>query len=496
MALTYTDYIFAGGDAPTYPVTFPYLDPSDIYVLVNGISTDEFVFNADSDTVTLNTAPPVGTVVRVYRSTPGLTEDQPTMLVDFQDGSVLSESDLDKANDQLLYCLQETNDGAQSGLIIDYDGNYNAGGKRIKQVGAPTSDNDATTKAYVDGIALYGDGFAAQSAPQQWVFSGSDFTGTTGNVSVVLLDPEPLATSVYMYVVDLDGVMQNPGIDFYVSGHTFVLVMDENALDPDATIVIRNFGIARSILQTPITSDAPDVVALSVKSLEIQNANLQEWTDSDGTAVACIAPTGDAEVKNLDVDGDITLSGSIVSPDGTPLGGSLEALSDTEIDGASDGEVLTYDAASDKWIAELPAAGDATLDDITDVNVPAPTDGQVLTWNTESGQWVAATPTGGGGGGGGDVSVIAAVSPGIYEGVDNTITLSGNFSLSINDKITFAYGEVKTEVEPIAATSTKVLVAVPPEIYALPTDSVVSVSVNDVVPLSVIILPTPTGGDY
>lgn len=38
------------------------------------------------------------------------------------------------------------------------------------------------------------------------------------------------------------------------------------------------------------------------------------------------------------------------------------------------------------------------LDDLADVDTPAPADGDVLTWNDASNEWIAAAPTGGGGG--------------------------------------------------------------------------------------------------
>lgn len=47
------------------------------------------------------------------------------------------------------------------------------------------------------------------------------------------------------------------------------------------------------------------------------------------------------------------------------------------------------------------------LDDIGDVDVPSPEDGQVLTWDSDSQRWIAATPESGGGGGGGVTSLYA-----------------------------------------------------------------------------------------
>jgi len=58
----------------------------------------------------------------------------------------------------------------------------------------------------------------------------------------------------------------------------------------------------------------------------------------------------------------------------------------------TDGSLLTFDVAQQRWVAAAPAAPVAALADLTDVDVPAPTNGSVLTFDATAEKWVAAEP--------------------------------------------------------------------------------------------------------
>lgn len=71
---------------------------------------------------------------------------------------------------------------------------------------------------------------------------------------------------------------------------------------------------------------------------------------------------------------------------------TLAGLTDVNVPSPTDGQVLTYDITTHKWIAS--SASSATLAGLTDVDVsPAPTEGQVLTYNDTSDKWEPRTPT-------------------------------------------------------------------------------------------------------
>ena len=166
MALTYVTYTATAAQTD-FTITFPYLDTTHVKVSINGVATTSFTVDVSgTPKVVLSSGAAAGETVKVHRETPGRTADLSTLLVDFQDGSVLSEADLDKVTNQLLYLAQEAEETGASSLPLDWDGNYHAQSKRIKNLsGDVTGDNDATTKAYVDGLSLYGGSVAL---PQSW----------------------------------------------------------------------------------------------------------------------------------------------------------------------------------------------------------------------------------------------------------------------------------------------------------------------------------------
>ena len=83
-------------------------------------------------------------VVLIKRETPTNAR-----LVDFQDGSVLTESDLDKSADQNFFIAQEINDESQSAMKLATDDTFDALNKRIKNVADPVNNNDAVNKGFI-----------------------------------------------------------------------------------------------------------------------------------------------------------------------------------------------------------------------------------------------------------------------------------------------------------------------------------------------------------
>jgi hypothetical protein len=142
-------YIQYSGDGSTtnFAIPFDYIDRAHVGLKVN-LVTIAFTWVSDG-LVTVSPAPANGAVVEFRRVTPN---DAP--MVDFNDGSVLTESDLDLANRQLLFIAQESIDIAGGTLELLGDGSYSAGNRRIANVAAPVSAQDAVTKAYHDGTFI------------------------------------------------------------------------------------------------------------------------------------------------------------------------------------------------------------------------------------------------------------------------------------------------------------------------------------------------------
>jgi hypothetical protein len=142
MANSYVRYT-GNGVTTSFSLTFDYLSQDDIVVKVDGTPTS-FTWT-NSTTVHVSPAPASDTVVEVRRITPS-----DTAVVDFQNGAVVTEDQLDANARQSLYVAQENADNTEGALIIASDNTYDADSHRITNVGTPEDGTDAATKDYVD----------------------------------------------------------------------------------------------------------------------------------------------------------------------------------------------------------------------------------------------------------------------------------------------------------------------------------------------------------
>jgi hypothetical protein len=135
------------GSTTQYSITFPYIDVTHVKAYLNGTLTSAYTIS--SSTLTFTTAPANGVVIRIERETPNNNR-----LVDFTDGSVLTESDLDRSADQNFYIAQEITDDSASKLGLDTDDKYDANNKVIKNLANPVNNNDAVNKTYLENTWL------------------------------------------------------------------------------------------------------------------------------------------------------------------------------------------------------------------------------------------------------------------------------------------------------------------------------------------------------
>lgn len=63
-------------------------------------------------------------------------------------------------------------------------------------------------------------------------------------------------------------------------------------------------------------------------------------------------------------------------------------LSDVNLSSPSDGDVLTYDNATSKWVASAPSGSATQLSELTDVDLTGLADGDILEWDSTAGDWI------------------------------------------------------------------------------------------------------------
>ena len=148
MAVTYIDHAGTQGQTD-FAFTFPYLEDEHIKVFIAGVETSEFsvIVESNGDTkVRLNVALSTAQNVRVRRSS------QPNEnLVDFVNGSVLTESELDRAYRHNRYIAEENTESTGESLKrLEGSLSFSTNSQNIKDVADPVDPQDVATKNFVD----------------------------------------------------------------------------------------------------------------------------------------------------------------------------------------------------------------------------------------------------------------------------------------------------------------------------------------------------------
>lgn len=157
MSISYNAYT-ATASQTSFAFTFPYLAVDHVKVSKNGVdlTTGFTVVTSPSTSITLGTGAAAGDIIKVYRLTPGRSASPNNVnLVDFVNGSVLSEEDLDRNARQLLYLIQEAQDVGNGALSYDdtlaaWNAAHASAAAKISNVATPVASADAATKGYVD----------------------------------------------------------------------------------------------------------------------------------------------------------------------------------------------------------------------------------------------------------------------------------------------------------------------------------------------------------
>lgn len=137
MAYSYVTYI-GDGSTSTFSVPFPYLAQSNVGVSVNLVAASSVTW-ITTNTLSVSPTPASGAAVTIRRTTPVSTQ-----AARFIDGSTLVAGDLNNADLQTLYAVQEAIDATALNLITDpLNGQYNAAYLRLENLANGINPGDA-----------------------------------------------------------------------------------------------------------------------------------------------------------------------------------------------------------------------------------------------------------------------------------------------------------------------------------------------------------------
>ena len=156
-----TIIIYEGdGTRTDFTVPFDYLKKSFVTVRLGTVTpltggdygdTGSDYYFLDKTTIRLKVAPASGESLTIRRHT-SATE----RVVTFKDASILKATDLDTSQMQAFHIAEEGRDAINDAIIGDKEGNWDAKGHCIINVGAPIKDNDAVNLKYykkdVEGV--------------------------------------------------------------------------------------------------------------------------------------------------------------------------------------------------------------------------------------------------------------------------------------------------------------------------------------------------------
>jgi hypothetical protein len=156
-----TDTTIPGnGTAGPFSITFPYLERTDIKVSVDDVVTTDFSFDNDTQIrFTVAPFPTSGQTIRIFRDT-DISSPQAT----FVSGSAIRAQDLNNNNLQLVYSAQEREERSVDASGGSMSGDLDMQTNKIVNLGTPTANADASTKAYVDSTVGLAGGYASAAA--------------------------------------------------------------------------------------------------------------------------------------------------------------------------------------------------------------------------------------------------------------------------------------------------------------------------------------------
>lgn len=298
MANTFEDYTVSTSTT-NFNITFEYLEDSHVVVEIDGVlqSTSAYSVVAGSpNQVQLNSAVSSG-VVRIRRDS---NADSDNPFVDFVNGSVLTETELDKSYRHNLYLNEEIENLNEQSLQKKAGSNdWDAKSNKIINVTDPTLVQDAATKNYTDTqITNAVSGSSTEAA--KTTFTGNASTTVFTFSSGITLDGDT------MYEVAIDGVLQEPTVAYAIDADANTITFTSPPPNSSKVVVIQR-GYA-----VPVTTGS--VTTAQVNDSAITTAKIADSAITDAKLASGVAMTSAERTK---LTGIATSANNYVHPNHT-----------------------------------------------------------------------------------------------------------------------------------------------------------------------------------
>ena len=279
MPITYVDYTATAAQTD-FAFSFPYLEDEHVIVQIDGSATTDFtIVTTPSTKIVLNVGATAGQVVRVSRVS------QPDQnLVDFVNGSVLTESELDRAYLHNRYLAEESAEQNDVSLRVkEGAAGWDGLNKRLLNLANPVADQDAATKDYVDDVV------------------GSVAVGTLPDDSVTYAKIQEVAANNVLLGND-NGTNQNVQ-ELTAAEVRTVLNVEDGA---------NNFSLADNAVTSAKISDSDNTFKVSATDVVV----------NEGGADVDFRVEGDNNTNLINANGQNDIVGIGMEPDATNVFGT------------------------------------------------------------------------------------------------------------------------------------------------------------------------------
>jgi len=396
-AASFTNHT-GNGTAGPFSISFSYLSEAEVDVTVGGVLktiTTHYTFtSATQITFTSGNEPGNGVVIKFQRDT-----NVGSKKVDFVDGSVLTESDLDTQNDQLLFAVQEITDnfvkkdGSQvvTGDLV-FEGSVDDTNETTLAITNPTADRTITLPDTTGTVVTTGDtGTVTSTMIADGTITAGDLASnsvTTAKITDSNVTTAKVADDAITSAKIADGAITSAHI----------------AAD---TVVAADIA-ANAITASELADDAVDTAAIANSA--VTNAKL--GTDA----------VNGSKIADDSIDSEHYVDGSIDTAHIADSQITTGKLADNSVTTGkiTDANITTAKIADDAVTASK--LGTVNLADLTNVHDATPSNGQVLKYITANNRWEPAEDSTGTGGSAltdGDKGDITVSSTGAVFTIDN-----------------------------------------------------------------------------